>query len=99
MSALAASALPSLVMARGHRINNVPEVPLVVDDSSESITKTSKAVALLKKVVSLHTWGVNGLLTRRDGSEETSEDVLSRNLHESSTATACIWLCSLPLTG
>ena len=50
MSALAASALPSLVMARGHRINNVPEVPLVVDDGSESITKTSKAVALLKKV-------------------------------------------------
>ena len=50
MSALAASALPSLVMARGHRISNVPEVPLVVDDSSESITKTSKAVALLKKV-------------------------------------------------
>ncbi len=50
VSALAASALPSLVMARGHRISNVPEVPLVVDDSSESITKTSKAVALLKKV-------------------------------------------------
>lgn len=50
VSALAASALPSLVMARGHRISNVPEVPLVVDDSSESITKTSKAVALLKKI-------------------------------------------------
>lgn len=50
VSALAASALPSLVMARGHRISNVPEVPLVVDDSSESITKTAKAVALLKKV-------------------------------------------------
>lgn len=50
VSALAASALPSLVMARGHRISNVPEVPLVVDDSSEAITKTSKAVALLKKV-------------------------------------------------
>jgi large subunit ribosomal protein L4e len=50
VSALAASALPSLVLARGHRIGKVPEVPLVVDDSSESITKTSKAVALLKQV-------------------------------------------------
>lgn len=50
VSALAASALPALVMARGHRISKVPELPLVVDDGSESITKTSKAVALLKKV-------------------------------------------------
>lgn len=50
VSALAASALPSLVMARGHRIGKVPEVPLVVDDSSQSLTKTSKAVALLKKI-------------------------------------------------
>jgi large subunit ribosomal protein L4e len=29
-SALAASALPALVMARGHRIDEVPEIPLVV---------------------------------------------------------------------
>lgn len=28
----------------------VPEIPLVVDDSSESITKTSKAVQILKSV-------------------------------------------------
>jgi len=28
----------------------VPEIPLVVDDSSESITKTSKAVQILKAV-------------------------------------------------
>ena len=85
VSALAASALPSLVMARGHKIEKVPaccawtrpaamqtsqrdssahhiyllksfmhaqvpEIPLVVDDSSESITKTSKAVQILKSV-------------------------------------------------
>jgi hypothetical protein len=43
-SALAASAVPSLVMARGHRIETVPEVPLVISDQAESITKTSKAV-------------------------------------------------------
>ena len=29
-SALAASAVPALVMARGHKIDNVPEFPLVV---------------------------------------------------------------------
>ena len=49
-SALAASALPSLVLARGHRIEGIPEVPLVVEDSVQAITKTSKAVAALKKL-------------------------------------------------
>ncbi|KAI8061629.1 ribosomal protein L4 domain-containing protein [Gongronella butleri] len=48
VSALAASALPSLVMARGHRVENVEEVPLVVDDSVEAYQKTKQAVALLK---------------------------------------------------
>jgi len=49
VSALAASALPSLVLARGHRIESVPEVPLIVDNKTiDNIDKTSKAVALLK---------------------------------------------------
>merc|ERR1719253_92924 len=39
-SALAATALPSLVMARGHRIDSVAEIPCVVDNSVESIQKT-----------------------------------------------------------
>jgi len=47
-SALAATALPALVMARGHRINAIGEIPLVVDDSIQSINKTSKAYAVLK---------------------------------------------------
>merc|ERR1711904_353569 len=42
-SALAASAIPALVMARGHSINEVAEIPLVVSDAAEGITKTSKA--------------------------------------------------------
>lgn len=49
-SALAASAVPALVMARGHRIDQVPEVPLVVSDDAEKLTKTSAAVDLLKKL-------------------------------------------------
>ena len=37
-SALAASALPSLVMARGHRIAEVPEIPLVVSNKVRSFS-------------------------------------------------------------
>jgi len=48
-SAVAASAVPALVMARGHRIMGTPEGPLIVSSSVETITKTSAAVALLKK--------------------------------------------------
>jgi large subunit ribosomal protein L4e len=49
-SALAATALPSLVMARGHIVDQVPELPLVVSNSWESTQKTKAAVALLKAV-------------------------------------------------
>ena len=49
-SALASSALPSLVMARGHRIEKISEVPLVVSNGMESIQKTSSAVKMLKEL-------------------------------------------------
>ncbi|KAE8540441.1 hypothetical protein D1P53_003387 [Cryptococcus gattii VGV] len=49
-SALAASALPSLVLARGHRIEQIQEVPLVLSSSVESTDKTKAAVELLKTV-------------------------------------------------
>jgi large subunit ribosomal protein L4e len=47
-AAIAASGLPSLVMARGHHISEVPELPLVVSDGAQSVTKTKNAVELLK---------------------------------------------------
>lgn len=50
VSALAASALPSLVLARGHRIEEIEEVPLVVGNAVESFRKTKEAVALLKSL-------------------------------------------------
>ena len=50
-SALAASAVPSLLMARGHAVETVPEVPLIIDEASESISKTAKAVALPLSVI------------------------------------------------
>jgi large subunit ribosomal protein L4e len=47
-SALAASAVPALVMARGHKIDTIPEVPLVVADVEiDGITKTKEAIKLL----------------------------------------------------
>jgi len=49
-SAVAASAVPSLVMARGHRIDELNEVPLVVSSGIEGVTKTRDAVAVLKKL-------------------------------------------------
>ena len=52
-SALAASALPSLVLARGHRIEKTPELPLVVGNDAESLSKTKAAIDLLKRVVRL----------------------------------------------
>ena len=48
--ALAASALPALVMSKGHRIEEVPELPLVVEDKVEGYKKTKEAVLLLKKL-------------------------------------------------
>lgn len=49
-SALAASAVPALVMARGHRIENVPEFPLVLSDSLNSVKTTKGAKAALANV-------------------------------------------------
>ncbi|ORX93492.1 60S ribosomal protein-like protein L4 [Clohesyomyces aquaticus] len=52
-SALAASSSAALLMARGHNVSTVPEVPLVVSSTAfagGAIAKTSAAVALLKAV-------------------------------------------------
>merc|ERR1719446_1172215 len=49
-TALAASSLPPLVMARGHRIGAVSELPLVVSDGAESIQKTKQALEMLNKL-------------------------------------------------
>lgn len=49
-SALAASAVLPLVQSRGHRVNEVPELPLVVDNKVEGIERTKEAVQFLKDV-------------------------------------------------
>ena len=49
-SAVAASGIPSLVMSKGHLINEVPEMPLVVSDKVQEFSKTKEAVALLRRL-------------------------------------------------
>jgi len=49
-SALAASAIPSLVQGRGHRIDKVEELPLVVKTDDVQLHKTKDALNLLEKL-------------------------------------------------
>jgi len=46
-SAVAATAVPGLVLARGHRVNQVPELPLVVDKLN--VEKTSNLIKVLNR--------------------------------------------------
>ena len=49
-SAVAATAIPSLVLARGHRVNQLPEVPFVVDkfnfDKTKNLISSLRALGL-----------------------------------------------------
>jgi len=49
-SAIAASGVPALVMSKGHVIDEISEVPLVVTDKIQEYDKTKKAVVFLKKL-------------------------------------------------
>merc|ERR1712142_593521 len=48
-SAIAATGVPALVMAKGHQIGGISEVPLVVADKVQSFQKTKEAVVFLRK--------------------------------------------------
>ncbi|KAJ6607986.1 hypothetical protein B0H10DRAFT_1955825 [Mycena sp. CBHHK59/15] len=50
-------ALPSLVLARGHRVEQIEEVPLVIASAAESFTKTKETLALLKSLNACRTRG------------------------------------------
>jgi len=49
-SAIAATGVPALVMAKGHRVEGIPEVPLVVSDKIQGYTKTKEAYILLNRL-------------------------------------------------
>jgi len=46
-SAIAATASKNVVASRGHRIEDIPEIPLIVTDSIEELAKTSELEAAL----------------------------------------------------
>jgi len=48
-SAIAATGVPALVMAKGHQIGGINEVPLVVADKVQSFQKTKEAVVFLRR--------------------------------------------------
>merc|ERR1712037_856925 len=48
-SAIAATGVPALVMAKGHVIAGINEVPLVVADKVQAFSKTKEAVVFLRK--------------------------------------------------
>jgi len=48
-SAIAATGIPALVMSKGHRIEETPEVPLVVADKIQEFKRTKEAVGFLRK--------------------------------------------------
>ncbi|XP_044266661.1 60S ribosomal protein L4 [Tribolium madens] len=49
-SAVAASGVPALVMSKGHVIDQVPELPLVVSDKVQELNKTKQAVQFLRRI-------------------------------------------------
>lgn len=49
-AAVAAAGVPGLVQARGHIIEKIPEMPLVVSDKVQEITKTKQAVIFLRRI-------------------------------------------------
>ena len=53
-SAVAASGVPALVMSKGHVIDQIPELPLVVSDKVQEFNKTRQAVIFLRRIKA---WG------------------------------------------
>ncbi|KAG5883837.1 hypothetical protein JTB14_033758 [Gonioctena quinquepunctata] len=49
-SAVAASGVPALVMSKGHVIDQIPELPLVVSDQIQEMSKTKQAVQFLRRI-------------------------------------------------
>ncbi|XP_050307627.1 60S ribosomal protein L4 [Anthonomus grandis grandis] len=49
-SAVAASGVPALVMSKGHVVDQIPELPLVVSDKIQELNKTKQAVQFLRRI-------------------------------------------------
>nr|BAN64603.1 ribosomal protein RPL4A [Babesia bovis] len=90
-SALAATAVVPVVMSRGHRIEALREVPMVVDDAIEQINKTKDAVKLLETI------GLGAELKRIDKVTGRARDGRKKRLNLLKLAPAgalgrlCVW--------
>ncbi len=49
-SAIAATAMKDVISKRGHRIDKIPSLPLIVNDELQELTKTSEAKNVLSKL-------------------------------------------------
>lgn len=49
-SAIAATAMKDLVIARGHQVDNLESLPLVVEDSFQNLSKTKEVLTTLSKL-------------------------------------------------
>jgi len=49
-SAVAASGVPALVLSKGHVVDKIPELPLVISDKVQEFTKTKQAVIFLRRI-------------------------------------------------
>uniref|UniRef100_A0A1B6LV75 Large ribosomal subunit protein uL4 C-terminal domain-containing protein n=3 Tax=Graphocephala atropunctata TaxID=36148 RepID=A0A1B6LV75_9HEMI len=50
VSAIAATGVPALVMSKGHMVQDVPEIPLVVSDKIQEYNKTKQAFIFLHRI-------------------------------------------------
>lgn len=48
-AAIAATAVAPLVLARGHRVMNVPQLPLIFNDSINTVARAKDAIEILKR--------------------------------------------------
>jgi len=49
-SAVAATGVPALVLSKGHVVDQIPELPLVVSDKVQELNKTKQAVQFLRRI-------------------------------------------------
>lgn len=49
-SALAATTSLPLILARGHKVSQIPQLPLVLDNEVNKITKTQEAEKVLERL-------------------------------------------------
>jgi len=50
ISAISATAIKELVEARGHRVENVPQIPLIIEDKFQKLSSTKEVLDVFSKL-------------------------------------------------